>query len=174
MIKTTFKAKYGMSHYKSEESWLNQVYRNNKEKIDEKINKLREGEDSLGLTESNLKTFKQSYYEQREEGLSPKKAMESLSRTSIFMEKSELLRTNAINGLQKEKEAWRQFRNLVRHKGRFVSIDSTKFHYVGDRTYVYKDPEKGIDISIIYNNSPEVITIQNNNTGDEYTYEENY
>lgn len=135
----TFKAKQPKSKYKSTESWIDAVYRNNKVIID--------GE--LASSGNPRRVFKQIINEYMDEGLSPTKAMQTLARSTIFTTDKERIQNNMWAGLKGDKEAYRLFRELTKERGRYTKFDESKL--IWDRSqhaYIYS----GVMIS--FQNSP--------------------
>lgn len=146
------RAKQNKSKYKDTNSWLNAVYRNNKEYIDNKLSNTW-GVKSGKYTPKS--TFKQLVKEYMQDGLSPKKALDTLSKTTIFVEVGERLRSNAYQGIVSDKEAFKQFRELTKEKGKYTKIDMSLFEYdKKDKTYIYNKT-----IGIRFDNSPFEIKI---------------
>lgn len=135
-------AKRKKSSYKSTDKWLDAVYENNKQIIDQNII-------TLGK-ESKKKIFKQLVKENMAEGMSPVKALNTLAQSTVFTPVSERLINNAYKGLKSDKGAYKAFRELTKEKGRFTSIDFDKFRYdATTHTYVYDNR-----IRISFENSP--------------------
>lgn len=135
------KAKY---KYKSENSWLNAVYRNNKGKIDKALSAVRE--------KNKLKLFKQLVYERQEvNGESAYKAVQNLSKTEVFVSRKERAQKNLLEALKKDKETFKQFR---KYAGWSKKINENKFEWdYDDNVYKYD----GITIDIT--NSPYGINV---------------
>lgn len=135
-------AKRKKSSYKSTDAWLDAVYKNNKEIIDQNII-------TLGK-ESKKKVFKQLVKENMAEGMSPVKALKTLANSTVFTPVGERLINNAYKGLKSDKGAYKAFRELTKEKGRFTSIDLDKFRYdPNTHSYIYNDL-----IRISFENSP--------------------
>lgn len=143
------KAKFNKGHYKNTNTWLNAVYRNNKELIDSKL--ITTGK------EKPLTTFKRIVGEYIDEGFTPTKALRTLEKTEIFTSKKERLVTNMYNSLKGDKTAYKQFRNLTREHGRFTEIDMGAFVYDKDQgIYIYQNK-----VAISFRNSPYGIDVYN-------------
>ena len=135
-------AKRKKSSYKSTDAWLDAVYKNNKQIIDQNII-------TIGK-ESKKKVFKQLVKENMDEGMSPVKALNTLSKSTIFTPERERLINNAYKGLKSNKEAYKAFRELTKEKGRYTKVDFSKFRYdPNTHTYVYDNR-----IRISFENSP--------------------
>lgn len=128
------------SYYKSTDHWLNAVYRNNKEFIDSKLH--------VTNPKASKKTvFKNLVQEYIDEGYAPTKALNTLSRTTVFTSDAERLRNNALKGLRGDKETFKSFRKLA---GWNTKVDPAKFRY--DKTqHIYVYDER---ITISFRNSP--------------------
>lgn len=139
------KAKKNKGKYKNTNAWLDAVYRNNKGFIDSKI--------QVTNPKANKKrVFKQLVQEYIDEGLSPTKALNTLSRSTIFREEYERFRENVYKGISQDKLAFKQFRQLVGWKKK---IDISLFDYDEDeKVYVYDNR-----ITISFKNSPFEIII---------------
>lgn len=141
----TFKAKQPKSKYKSTESWIEAVYRNNKVVID----------NELARSGNPRKVFKQIINEYMDEGLSPTKAMQTLARSTIFTTDKERIQNNMWAGLKGDKEAYKLFRELTKERGRYTKFDESKL--IWDRSqhaYIYS----GVMIS--FQNSPFGVNVQ--------------
>ena len=135
----TFKAKQPKSKYKSTETWIEAVYRNNKVVIDAELAKYG----------APKKVFKQIIKEHIEEGLSPTKAMQTLARSTIFTPEKERLQSNMWAGLKGDKDAYKLFRELTKEKGKYTKFDPNKL--VWDKTdHVYKYG----NVVVSFQNSP--------------------
>lgn len=135
-------AKRKKSSYKSTDSWLDAVYKNNKEIIDQNI---------ITLGKESKKTiFKQLVKENMAEGMSPVKALKTLSKSTVFTPVGERLINNAYKGLKSDKGAYKAFRELTKENGRYTKLDLDKFRYDPNTyTYVYDNR-----IRISFENSP--------------------
>ena len=136
----TFKAKHNKGFYKTTESWIDAVYRNNKEVINKE----------LSWAGSPKKIFKQMVNEYITEGASPTKAMSTLAKSTIFTPASERFKNNALSALKSDKSAYKQFRELTKLHGRYTAFDETKLKWdKSEGVYTYDD-----SIVISFNNSP--------------------
>lgn len=136
----TFKAKKNKSAYKSTEHWIDAVYRNNKEIIDQE----------LAFAGNPKKVFKQMVKENIAEGMSPTKAVSTIARSTLFTSEAERLRNNMLSGLRSDEGAFRAFRELTKEHGRYTKFDPNNLYWdPTDRVYVY-----GGAILISFQNSP--------------------
>lgn len=141
----TFKAKKPKSKYKSTDTWIEAVYRNNKPAIDNELAKYG----------APKKVFKQIIKEHIEEGLSPTKAMQTLARSTIFTPEKERLQSNMWSGLRNNKEAYKLFREFTKEKGKYTKFDPNKL--VWDKTdHAYKYG----NVAISFQNSPYGVTVK--------------
>lgn len=138
-------ALHSISYYKSTSHWLDAVYRNNKEFIDKKL--------TVTNPKASKKTvFKNLVREYMDEGYAPTKALNTLSKTTIFTSEVERFRRNARNALRNDKETYKQFRQLVGWKQK---IDESKFVYdKKQHIYIYDGR-----ITVSFRNSPYEIII---------------
>lgn len=137
-------AKKIKSKYKNTNAWLDAVYRNNKDIID----------NSLIVTgkTSAKKVFKQLVNEYISEGMSPTKAVKTLSKTTIFTPEVERLKSNAFKGLKGDKAAMKQFRKAI---GWHEKIDEAKMTYdASQHIYVYDNK-----VTVSFTNSPYGVNI---------------
>lgn len=133
------------SAYKNTSTWLDAVYRNNKQVIDSAIR-------SPDPKMSKKSQFKQLVKEYMDEGLSPTKALNTLARTETFTPEAERLRSNAIKGLKRDKAAAEAFR---RAKGWNEKFDESKMKY-DKENHIYVYDER---VTISFRQSPEGIDI---------------
>lgn len=135
------KAKKGKSKYKNTDTWLDAVYRNNKEFIDEKLK-------NVSVPKLSKRTiFKDIVKEYSDQGLSPLKALKTASNSEIFTSKMERLHNNAFSALKADKDAYKTFRELTKEHGRFTKMDETKLKWENG-VYIYEN------IMISFQNSP--------------------
>lgn len=133
------KAKQNKGKYKNTEAWLDAIYRNNKETIDKALV-------TTGKTSSKT-VFKQLIREYVSEGMSPTKAVRTLSKTTIFTPEVERLKSNAFKGLRGDKTAMKQFRKAI---GWREKIDDSKLVYdASQHIYVYDNR-----VTVSFTNSP--------------------
>lgn len=134
------KALKNKGKYKSTTAWLDAVYRNNREFIDSKL--------VVTNPRASKKTvFKQLVQEYMDEGMSPTKALNTLSKTTVFTSEAERFRSNVLKAIKEEKETYKQFRKMVGWK---VKIDDSKFVYDKEQhIYIYDGR-----ITVDFRNSP--------------------
>lgn len=147
-----FKALQTKGKYKSTDAWINAVYRNNKSVIDEK----------LGINEYTRITtqtlFRNMVKEYIRNGYSPTRAVDLLSRTTIFTPRAERLANNALQGLRGDPDAFHQFRKLTGWKKK---VDPSLFRWDKEqKLYIYG--ETGITVS--FKNSPYRVIVRDTNT----------
>ena len=145
------KALKNKSKYKNTSTWLDAVYRNNKELIDSKV-------ETTGNT-SKKQVFKKLVSEYMAEGFSPTQAVKKLEKSTVFTDVKDRLKQNAYTAIKSDKEAYKEFRELTKNKGRYSKVELDKFQYDKDtNSYTYGN------IMISFNNSPYTInfsTIEN-------------
>ena len=145
----TFKAKHNKGYYKSTDSWIDAVYRNNKDIINANLNL---------AGKSPKATFKQIIKEYINEGVKPTTAMKTLARSTVFTSKQERIKANLWTGLKGDKAAYKEFRELTKEKGKYTSFDPSKLVWSKtDNVYIYNAMLK-----ISFQNSPygiEVTTV---------------
>lgn len=136
---TTFKAKKAKSRYKNTDSWIDAVYRNNKEVIDNELSKFG----------SPKRVFKQIVREHMDEGLSPTAAMKTIARSTLFTSEKERIRNNMMTALKEDRAAYKAFRELTKEKGKYTKFDPSKLVWnKDDHVYQYDD------VVISFENSP--------------------
>lgn len=141
------KAKRNKGYYKNTDAWLDAVYRNNKAKIDEAMADVR------GM--SARVAFKEHVKAYMEEGLTARKAVNALSRSTVFTSTAERLRNNMYSALKQDTDAYKAFRNLTRENGRYTEIDFNEFKWDKDQhMYIYKG-----QVGINFKNSPQEIIV---------------
>ena len=142
----TFKAKKNKSAYKNTESWLDAVYRNNKDVINRE----------LAFAGNPKKVFKQMVKENIAEGMSPTKAVSTVARSTLFTPETERLRNNMLSGLRGDRDAFKTFRELTKEHGRYTKFDPNKLHWDStDKVYIY-----GGSIVISFQNSPYGVNVR--------------
>ena len=145
------KALKNKSKYKNTSTWLDAVYRNNKELIDSKL-------ETTGNT-SKKQVFKKLVNEYMSEGFSPTQAVKKLEKSTVFTDVKDRLKQNAYTAIKSDKEAYKEFRELTKNKGRYSKVELDKFQYDKDTgNYIYGN------IMISFSNSPYTInfnTIEN-------------
>lgn len=153
-----FKVLKNKNKYKDLDSYLDAVYRKNKEFIDQKM--LNDEELELASNrdilkkQSKKKLFKNYVKEYMEEGYSVEKALKMVSNSRVFTDYVELAQENTLEGLKEYKAAYRRFRELTKKNGRYTKIDSSKFTYIGNNEYVYED------VLVSFKNSPKAVVIR--------------
>ena len=145
------KALKNKGKYKNTSTWLDAVYRNNKELIDSKV-------ETTGNT-SKRQVFKKLVNEYIAEGFSPTQAVKKLEKSTVFTDVKDRLKQNAYTAIKSDKEAYKEFRELTKNKGRYSKVELDKFQYDKDTgNYTYGN------IMISFSNSPYTInfsTIEN-------------
>lgn len=133
--------------YKNTDAWLDAVYRKNKQFIDEKI---------LPTDTSIRATFKELVKGYMENGYSPVRALDTLTRSTIFTDVDERLRNNAYKALKEDEEAYKAFRALTKdERGRYTAVDLDKFVYdKQSNSYIYGN------VRIKFSNSPYGIIVE--------------
>lgn len=158
-----FKKVRNKSKFKDLDRYLDSIYRNNKEMInDSGLFKDDEGHPiDMGVIINNKKVkskkeiFKQTVKEYMEEGMSADQALKKVSNSMNFTEYKELAHTNLYEALKDDRDAYRKFRELTKdEKGRFTKVDFTQFEYIGNNEYQYGN------VIISFTNSPEEIIIK--------------
>lgn len=142
----TFKAAKNKSAYKNTDAWIDAVYRNNKQVIDAEL--------SFGK-KSGRTIFKQMIKEHMDEGLSPTKAVKTVARSTLFTSTKERITNNFYEGLKNDKDAYKNFREATKEKGRYTKFDPDKLVWdKKDKVYIYNNK-----VRISYDNSPVEITV---------------
>lgn len=141
------RAKYGRKHYKTNDSYLNAVYRRNKDIIDEKLADV--GVEGI----STLKQFKNNVYE-TQRNLKRKgktstitRAMNVFTESRDFVSKEEHYLENAIHGFKR----FGVIEKLYSLTGKAFKASDLK--YVGDKAYSYRG------YVIRFNDSPVSVNI---------------
>lgn len=136
----TLKAKKNKGAYKSTDSWIDAIYRNNKLIIDKE----------LSFAGNPKKVFKQMVKENIAEGMSPTKAVSTIARSTLFTSEAERLRNNMLSGLRSDRDAFKAFRELTKERGKYAKFDPNKLHWDSkDKVYIY-----GGNVIISFQNSP--------------------
>lgn len=143
LVKTNKKRK----KYKTTNNWLDQLYNKNKKEIDAKI------EQPSNPKVTKKQVFKELVKEYIDEGQSPEKAVESLTKSTIFRSDKERIHENAWHGLKEDKDAYKKFREMTKEHGRYAKIDPSKLHYEGGNVYTYGD------VVIDFQNSPKQVIV---------------
>ena len=130
MARETLKAKHRKSFYKSEEYWLNAIYRANKALIDAAY----EGKGTRGPRA----VFKSQVKEYKAKGYTSRAAVKIVSNTRAFRPAGvPWYVENAVQGM-KSMGVWQQFLKLNRDaQGRYLPFDIYKMKYIGDKVYLY-------------------------------------
>ena len=149
MIRPTLKAKHQWSFYKSNDAWLNAIYRANKALIDAAYKNVGES--------SPRAVFKSQVREYNYSGYDIRQAVKIVSNTRAFRPAGvPWYVENAVQGM-KTMGVWQQFLNLNRDaQGRFLPFDIYKLKYIGDKVYLYDNR-----IVIEFRNSPVGIYMYN-------------
>ena len=167
-----FKAAHKKSWYMSEESYLDAVYRKNKDIIDKSNKKAFE---KAGNDVKVLKSFKKYFKSevrrlQETNSISLKKAVKLYANYPIFKSKGEVGVENFLSGLKKDPGAWEYFRHLNRdEKGRFLPFDGSKLNWVNSKLVIY---DNRIEVSFL--DSPVGVTVFDlrNNSSKQFDYVE--
>lgn len=115
-------------YYKSDTTYIQAIYRNNKALIDAK---------NEGIPLSSYQVFKQDVKDYMEvNDISASKAVGKVLRSRKYLSVAELSKQNLISGL-KSKGLYKQFRELTKEKGRYTKFDVEKLQYKGDGVYQY-------------------------------------
>lgn len=134
------RAKKSKSKYKNTDRWIDAVYRANKEFIDERLENL------TNPKQSKKTVFKNLVNEYIEEGLAPVKALNTLSKTTIFTDVKDRLHSNVLTALKNE-NLDKEFRKLAGWRNKF---DPNKLVWNKDeKFYVYDNK-----VTINFKNSP--------------------
>ena len=132
--------KKSKSKYKNKDRWIDAVYRANKAFIDERLENL------TNPKQSKKTVFKNLVNEYIDEGLAPVKALNTLSKTTIFTDVKDRLHSNVLTALKNE-NLDKEFRKLAGWKNKF---DPDKLVWDKDeKIYVYDNKVK-----ISFKNSP--------------------
>ena len=167
-----FKAAHRKSWYMSEESYLDAVYRKNKELIDKSYKKAFE---KAGTDIKVLKSFKKYFKSevrrlQETNSINLKKAVKLYANYPIFKSKGEVGIENFLSGLKKNPEAWNYFRHLNRdEKGRYLSFDPDKLTWINSKLAIY---DNKIEVSFL--DSPVGVSVFDlrNNASQQFNYME--
>ena len=117
------------NHYKTDSTYIQAVYRNNKMLIDEK---------NEGIPIASSRVFKQDvldYMEQHHTTVT--KAVGKVLRSRKYLGLAELSKQNLVEGM-KTSGVYKQFRELTKDEnGRYAKFDYNKLQYKGDGVYAY-------------------------------------
>ena len=167
-----FKAVHKKSWYVSEESYLDAVYRKNRERIDKAYFKeAKEQKLDVKAYGSLRRKFKERvkyFKESRKVSLS--KAVKLYSNFTIFKSRREVGIENFLSGLKKNPEAWNYFRHLNRdEKGRYLSFDPDKLTWINSKLAIY---DNKIEVSFL--DSPVGVSVFDlrNNASQQFNYME--
>lgn len=152
------KAKFGRNHYKTNESYLNAVYRNNKTLINEYLGDIAE---QGGV--SPLRQFKKLVYE-NQSSLKRKgktatitRALNTFTSSADFIPEDKFyeihFRENAVKGIKKF-GGIKTLHNLTKKK-----FDPNKLKYIGDNSYEYRG------YVLKFGDSPKKLSIFKGRTG---------
>ena len=146
------RAKHGRKHYKSDESFLNAVYQNNKALIDDYLGDIGR---SAGVTP--LQQFKFNVYESRDtqkqkgKGSSIVRAMNVFTASSHFIPEDSFYRQHFMENLTKGLKRFGALKTL--YKLTRKKFDPAMVTYIGDNMYSYEG------YTIRFKNSPQAIEI---------------
>lgn len=173
-----FKAKFKRSHYKSDSTYLDAVYRNNKQIIDAAYQD--RGKPKV--------LFKQQAIEYMEQGKTMKEALKTISRKRDFTSEREQFVANFKTGFKGLKLDYKQFREATKVGGRYTKFDENKLTwsrkegaYIYDASYDKVDKKTGKvthienKVMIKLQNSPKGLNIlQRLGIDPEEDYDEEY
>lgn len=152
-----FKAAHKKGWYTSEESYLDAVYRKNKEKIDKSYNRALENINQRTKVRRTPKSYFKAEVRRVQEtnATTLKKAVKLYANYPIFKTKGEVGVENFLSGMKKNPEAWNTFRQLNRdEKGRYLGFDPSKLKWVNGKEVIYDNR-----IVINFMDSPVAIVI---------------
>ena len=157
-----FKAKFKKSHYKSDRTYLEAVYQNNKQIIDSAFQD--RGKPKV--------LFKQQVLEHVEQGKTLKEAIQTVGRTRDFTTAKEQFHANFYKGFKGYPLEYKQLRELTKVGGRYTKFDDAKLEwdqnakgYVYDASYTKIDKATGKETTVFrkylisMNESPKGINI---------------
>lgn len=146
-MKNFAKANKPIGKYKDVNSWLNSVYKNNKELIDKKLS------DQTGSPKT---IFKQLVKEQiTSDKKTPTQALKTIARSRIFTEEKEMFREHFWSGLKEHETSYKRFRELTKENGRYTKFNPEKLVWnKKDKVYTYDDR-----LIISFQNSPEGVLV---------------
>ena len=144
------KALKSQGKYKNKSTYLDAVYRANKKLIDEHI------EQPTNPNISKKTVFKQLVKEQEAEGMTTRQAVKTLSRSTVFTSTKERLQYNAYEAVRGDLDAYKEFRELTKVKGKYQKIEMDKFVWDQDEhAYIYDERVK-----ISFSNSPKETIVE--------------
>lgn len=152
-----FKAAHKKSWYKSEEGYLDAVYRKNREKIDKSYSRALENITQRTKVRRTMKSYFKAEVRRVQEtnATTLKKAVKLYANYPIFKSRGEVGVDNFLSGMKKNKEAWNTFRQLNRdEKGRYLEFDPSKLKWVNGKEVIYDNR-----IVISFMDSPVAILI---------------
>lgn len=115
-------------YYKNDLTYIQAVYKNNKQLIDEK---------NEGISLPSNKVFKQDVLDYMEvQNISVTKAIGKVLRSRKYLSVAELSKQNLIQGL-KSQGLYKEFRELTKERGRYTKFDENKLQYRGEGIYQY-------------------------------------
>lgn len=131
-----------VSKYKTQKSYIQAVYRANKDFIDEGY---------PGVKNKRQAFVADVMANKDQKGKKITSAVKQTLHMSIFVPYQERAKENVVSGLKKFKDEWKAFRWSA---GWNKKIEAEKFRYIGDGTYIYDDR-----VQIAFSNSPEGVEI---------------
>ena len=127
-----FRAKKNQSKYKDVDHYIDAVYNNNKDIIN--------NTDAFKNKKSKKSIFRKLVKEKMSQGMSVKKAIDTLQKSRIFTSEAQHYAQNALKALKKDKRVYHTFRKL---KGWKEKLEMSKFNYAGSdgkySIYTYGD-----------------------------------
>ena len=127
-----FRAKKNQSKYKDVDHYIDAVYNNNKDIIN--------NTDAFKNKKSKKSIFRKLVKEKMSQGMSVKKAIDTLQKSRIFTSEALHYAQNALKTIKKDKEVYHEFRKM---KGWKNPTDLSKFNYHGTdgvyEVYTYED-----------------------------------
>lgn len=142
--------------FKTENGYLNYIYRQNKEKIDEVF-----GKNARSKFKNNIRDNKVKY------GTNIRGALKVVASSNSFTPVNERLYDNLYKGLKSDNELFKTFRNLTKDaKGRYTKYDTNLLKWDRfERMYVYN----GI-IGVSFENSPQMTVLTDLRTNRIYQF----
>ena len=120
------------SRYKNVDTWLDSVYKYNKEEIDAG---LYESKDSEMTKKESFKSLVREYHD---EGKSWTESLLTYEKSEHFTTTKERIQANLIKGLKGKKEAYEEFREYSKIKGKYTRIDADKLEWdATEKRYTY-------------------------------------
>lgn len=160
------RARKKRKYYKNTDSWLDAVYRANKEYIDYNL------PEGIKNKKASFKNAVKGYIE--EDQMSPEQALKALENSRIFTPQAIHMSKNLVsamkdmtyevmgkNGKKKTISKYDEFRRMVRDsKGHFQAIDYQRFRWDPEQHNYYYITETGDIIVIWISNSPQEIIFE--------------